>query len=146
MGGMRKVFVLGGCFIVLLGLSGCGIFGGKKAVPPGGSVKDLIFVLSAGDTLNNCGKGPSNALGVRVYQLSADTRMAGLPQSTLWEDDATGLGEELLAKQEWRTRWVAVVGNFCKSEGECWKWLGAADQLKSKTVFHFGAVCIKERP
>lgn len=146
---------------LMLGITGCGIFGGgKSSVPGGGGAPEITLVLSAGAGLNNCGDGPANALGVRIYQLAGDRGISGAPQAALWENDEKELGKELMGKQELfldpgskqpvklrldpGTRSVAVVGNFCKSPGACWKWVQSVEGLRPETVLQFGETCVEE--
>jgi type VI secretion system protein VasD len=150
---------------LMLGASGCGIFGGKSAAKtgeltttnaPSGEKKELV--LRGGDDLNNCGEGPANALGVRIYQLSGETAIAGAPQAALWENDEAELGKELLDKHEMfldpgstqqvvldlslQARFIAVVGNFCQTEGDCWRWVQPVDKLQGKTTLKFARTCV----
>lgn len=143
--------------------SGCGIFGGGKSAPPGttgtastGEERKIRFIAAA--ELNTCGEGPANALGVRVYQLLGDAAISGAPQAALWENDETELGDELIDRQEFfldpkqtleiklslkvDARYVAVVGNFCQTEGECWRWIQPVDRLGNDTALEFGETCV----
>ena len=149
---------------LVVGVTGCGIFGGGKTASPemtspravpGDETTKLRLV--AGADLNNCGDGPANALGVRVYQL-AGTAIDGVPQASLWENDEAELGEELLDRQEFfldpgqeqeieltlarNAGFLAVVGNYCRTDGECWRWIQAVDEVKGETVIKFGASCL----
>ncbi len=151
------VLSLGG---LALAAAGCGIFGGgKQAAADGGGGREISLVLSAGAKLNTCGDGPANALGVRVYQLGGDRGISGAPQAALWENDEKELGQELLDKQELfldpgskqpvtlhlkpKTRAVAVVGNFCRSQGTCWKWVQPVEGMRSEIVLRFGETCVE---
>lgn len=144
--------------------AGCGMFGGGKSAPvptptgavPTGEHKKLRLVAQA--DLNNCGDGPSNALGVRVYQLVGDAAISGIPQVALWENDEPELGEELVDRQEFfldpqqtleleldlmaNARFVAVVGNYCRTEGDCWRWIQPIDKLGGETTLTFGPTCM----
>jgi type VI secretion system VasD/TssJ family lipoprotein len=150
---------------LVAGGGGCGIFGGGKASPAaagGGGGKEITLILAADAKLNTCGDGPANALGVRIYQLGGDRGISGSPQAALWENDAKELGQELLDKQEFfldpgtkqtvklrlngQAHFVAVVGNFCKSKGDCWRWLHPTEGLASETVLRFGETCTEETP
>jgi type VI secretion system VasD/TssJ family lipoprotein len=146
--------------IVGSGTLGCGIFGGGKSAPGGGGTREITLVLSAGAKLNNCGDGPANALGVRIYQLGGDRGLSGAPQAALWENDEKELGKELLGKQELfldpgskqpvklrlepGARSLAVVGNFCKSREACWKWVQPVEGLGSVITLRFGETCVEE--
>jgi type VI secretion system VasD/TssJ family lipoprotein len=153
-----------GAVVLLSGLAmtaaGCGIFGGgKSADGGGGGGREITLVLSAGAKLNTCGDGPANALGVRVYQLGGDRGISGAPQAALWENDQKELGPELLDKQELfldpgskqpmtlhlkpQARAVAVVGNFCQSQGTCWKWVQPVEGMRSEIVLRFGETCVE---
>jgi type VI secretion system VasD/TssJ family lipoprotein len=150
---------------LMIGAPGCGIFGGKSAAKtgeltttnaPSGEKKE--FVLRGGDDLNNCGEGPANALGIRVYQLSGETAITSVPQAALWENDEAELGKELLDKHEMfldpgatqqvvidlslQARFVAVVGNFCQTEGECWRWVQPVGKIEGKTTLKFARTCV----
>ncbi len=143
-----------------LATAGCGFFGGgKPAAAGGGGGKEITLVLSAAARLNTCGDGPANALGVRVYQLGGDRGISGAPQAALWENDEKELGQELLDKQELfldpgskqsvklhlkpEARTVAVVGNFCRSEGACWKWVQPVEGMRSEIALRFGETCVE---
>jgi type VI secretion system VasD/TssJ family lipoprotein len=150
---------------LMIGAPGCGIFGGKSAAKigeltttnaPSGEKKELV--LRGGDDLNNCGEGPANVLGVRIYQLSGETAITSVPQAQLWENDEAELGKELLNKHEislvpgsteqvvldlsLQARFVAVVGNFCQTEGECWRWVQPVDKIEGKTTLKFARTCV----
>jgi type VI secretion system VasD/TssJ family lipoprotein len=150
-----------GC--LALATAGCGIFGGgKPAAAGGGGGREITLVLSAEAKLNTCGDGPANALGVRVYQLGGDRGISGAPQAALWENDEKELGQELLDKQELfldpgskqsvtlhlkpEARAVAVIGNFCRSEGTCWKWVQPAEGVNSEIALRFGETCVEAAP
>jgi type VI secretion system VasD/TssJ family lipoprotein len=153
---VRLAVLLMACLVVAA--AGCGIFGGGKSAAGGGG-REISLVLSAGAKLNNCGDGPANALGVRIYQLAGDRGVSGAPQAALWENDEKELGQELLDKQEFfldpgakqpvtlhlkpGTRAIAVVGNFCRSEKTCWKWVQPVEGLRSETVLQFGETCLE---
>jgi type VI secretion system VasD/TssJ family lipoprotein len=147
-----------GCLV--LAAAGCGIFGGgKSAGAGGGDGRKITLVLSAEAKLNTCGDGPANALGVRIYQLGGDRGISGAPQAALWENDEKELGQELLDKQELfldpgskqpvtmhlkaEARAVAVVGNFCQSQGTCWKWVQPVEGMGSEIVLQFGETCVE---
>ena len=146
-----------------LATAGCGIFtGGKPAAAGGGGGKAITLVLSAEAKLNTCGDGPANALGVRIYQLGGDRGISGAPQAALWENDEKELGQELLDKQELfldpgskqpvtlhlkpGVRAVAVIGNFCKSKGTCWKWVQPVEGMHSEIALRFGETCVEAAP
>jgi type VI secretion system VasD/TssJ family lipoprotein len=153
--------------LLLVGLAlagaGCGIFGGGKPAAAGGDLgREITLVLSADAKLNTCGDGPANALGVRVYQLGGDRGISGAPQAALWENDEKELGQELLDKQELfvdpgskqpvtlrlkpQARAVAVIGNFCRSEGTCWKWVQPVEGMRSEIALQFGETCVEAAP
>ena len=151
-----------GCLV--LATMGCGIFGGgKSAAAGGGDGREIRLTLTAEEQLNTCGGGgPANALGVRVYQLGSDRGMSSVPQAALWEDDAKELGPELVDRQEYfldpgatqkvtlrlkpQSRSLAVVGNFCSSEGTCWKWVRSIEGMRSEIVLRFGETCLEAAP
>lgn len=146
-----------------LAATGCGIFGGGKSAAAGADDgRKISLVLSADAKLNTCGDGPANALGVRVYQLGGDRGISGAPQAALWESDEKELGPELLDKQEFfldpgskqpvtlrlkpQARAVAVIGNFCRSKGTCWKWVQPVEGMRSEIVLRFGETCVQAAP
>jgi type VI secretion system VasD/TssJ family lipoprotein len=159
MGRMKGRAVLSlGC--LALAIAGCGIFGGGKPAAAGAnSGREITLVLSAEVKLNTCGDGPANALGVRVYQLGGDRGISGAPQAALWESDEKELGQELLDKQEFfldpgstqpvklrlkpEARAVAVIGNFCRSTGTCWKWVQPVEGMRSEIALRFGETCVE---
>ncbi len=159
-GGRRLLWPLCG---LALATMGCGIFGGGKSAAPGGDGREITLMLTADETLNNCGgDGPSNALGVRIYQLGNDRGILGAPQAALWENDAKELGPELVDRQEYfldpggtqkvtlrlkpESRALAVVANFCASEGTCWKWVRSTERMRSEMTLRFGGTCLEAAP
>ncbi len=152
--------VLGTAAVALaFAASGCAIFGGggDKAPP---APEPVVLTLAGVDNLNSCGEGVGNALGVRIYQLTGDGRISISTLASLWSNDTAELGDELVDKTELilepgdktpvtlnikpTANVVAVVGNYCKSDGDCWRWFTPASEMKGKSQLTFGEYCIEE--
>jgi len=140
-------------------IGGCAIFGGggdKPAAPPGPKTVTLTF--DGAELLNSCDEGVGNALTVRIYQLSGDARISMSALGTLWGNETTELGKELVDKTELilepgaetpfeispktGAQYLAVVGNFCKSDGNCWRWVRPLAEVPSKVTLTCGEHCI----
>ncbi len=159
-GRLRPVLgVIGGIGAAAL-IGGCAIFGGggdKPEAPPG--PKTVTLNLAAVDLLNSCDEGVGNALTLRVYQLSGDARISMSALGTLWGNENAELGKELVDKSELilepgakvpfevhptsGAQYLAVVGNFCKSEGNCWRWIRPLAEIPSKVTLNCSEHCIE---
>lgn len=136
---------------------GCALFGGGGGAKGGDEFK---LTLSATQKLNSCGNESGNALAVRVYQLSGDAKISSASLGQLWGNEKDELGSELLEEVEvflepgGKTEpkiirapgalVLALVGNYCKADGECWKWFGPFDKIGSHVELTFDDLCIQE--
>lgn len=158
--GLAWAAALGGAFAVAGLIGGCGIFGGggDKPEQPIGP-ETITLTLEGAELLNSCDEGVGNALAVRVYQLSGDARISMSALGSLWGSEDAELGKDLVDKSELilepgakvpvkvhptaGAQFLAVVGNYCKSEGDCWRWVRPLDEVRSKTTLSFGESCIQ---
>lgn len=141
-------------------IGGCGIFGGGGDKPePAAGPESITLTLVGAELLNSCDEGVGNALAVRVYQLSGDARISMSALGTLWGSEDAELGKELVDKSELilepgasvpvkvrpvpGAQFLAVVGNYCKSDGDCWRWVRPLEGVRSKTKLSFGESCIE---
>ncbi len=155
-------------------LTGCGILGGGKEAPQGGiekvatpSVESMKagetatkLVLAAKDRLNTCGAEQSNILVVRVYQLKSDGALIGASLSQLWDHESDELKGDLLEQAEFvlepgqqqevsissksGATVLAIVADFCSTNGECWRWIRPWKSVGSNKKLVFGETCIEE--
>jgi type VI secretion system VasD/TssJ family lipoprotein len=116
---------------VLLVLASC------AKVPLVGGKPTIGLKLSSSADANSCGKGTGNSLYFRVLQLSDATAVASLSLAQLWDKEEKVLGPALLAKSEDvidaasrrelkiprdpKAKAIVIVGNFCKTDGTCWR-------------------------
>jgi type VI secretion system VasD/TssJ family lipoprotein len=139
---------------------GCGIFGrgAPKGVASDG--KELHLTLTGIERLNSCGEAAGNALSVRVLQLTSDGALTGLALTQLWDHERDELGDELIDQQEVvldpgaevkitidrrpNARFLAVAASFCRPEGNCWRWIRPAEELKDSVKLTFDEYCIQE--
>ncbi len=150
-----------------------GIGGGKPA-PAGGiervenaaaltmkaGEEETKIVLKAADRLNTCGGEQSNILVVRLYQLKSDGALIGVSLSQLWDHEADELKGDLLEQAEFvmepgqeqeitissksGASYLAVVADFCRADGECWRWIRPWKKVGSDKILTFGENCIVE--
>ncbi len=150
----------GAAVLVAVWVGGCAIFGGGKDQPEPAGPQGITFTLTGADLLNSCGEGVGNALAVRVYQLSGDARISMSTLGSLWKDENSELGKELVDKSELilepgdqvpvsielkpGTQVIAVVGNYCKSQGDCWRWTRPVAEVPAKVSLVFDEYCIEQ--
>jgi len=142
--------------LLVLLLTGCSLIGiGSK---DGTKEYDLIF--EASPKLNSCGGEFGNALVVRVYELNSDLAISIVSLAQLWDNEDTELADQLLNQQETvlepnqagqleletEAEYLAVVGNFCQTEGKCWLWIRKRKDLEDKIQLSFGETCIESLP
>ncbi len=148
---MRRGVVLAA--VVVMVVTGCSLFGL-------GGPKTTHLILTGDAKLNNCGGQLGNALAIRVYQLSGDAAIRDLPLLEVWQHDRERLGDQLLEYHEIfidpgsrdtlslkalpACAFLAVVGNFCNAEGDCWRWMRPVDDLPKEVWLTFGEACIVE--
>lgn len=160
-----------GCLLTGCGMLG---IGGGKPAPVGGIEKvenaaaltmkageeETKIVLKAADRLNTCGGEQSNILVVRLYQLKSDGALIGVSLSQLWDHEADELKGDLLEQAEFvmepgqeqeitissksGASYLAVVADFCRADGECWRWIRPWKKVGSDKVLTFGENCIVE--
>lgn len=137
-----------------LAAGGCAVFGGGGGAKGG---DDVGIEFIGAPMLNSCGKEKGNGLAIRVYQLAGDSRIAISALGSLWGNEEKELGKDLIEQSEFflepggkvkaeivrapGSQIIAVVGNYCKTEGECWKWYGRYGRVDKLTFEEF---CIKE--
>jgi type VI secretion system VasD/TssJ family lipoprotein len=141
------VVLLCGALALLLGVGGCCTLGLKKCV-----ITDHISL--AGDAhLNACsGDNDGYAVVVRAYYLSDKTAFESADQRDLWTGKSGVLSESLVslafeksvvpaaAPLIWEgprpegARWLGLVANFCKREGDGWRWVGPLDDAMTASV------------
>ncbi len=138
-----------------LGAAGCAIFGGGSK---GGD--EFKLTLTSTSKLNACGNDAGNALAVRVYQLSGDAKISISSLGSLWGDEDDELKGELLKSDEFLlepgskdevkvlrlpdAQVIAVVGNFCKGDGDCWRWYQPLSKIGDSAKLTFDESCIVE--
>ena len=143
--------------LVCLAGSSCSIFGGGGPAPQS---EPLTVVLEGAEDLNTCGRDAANALAVRIYQLGASTAATAIPQARLWEADEEELAKDLVYRRELflnpgteqacelsghaEAHYLMVAGNFCQTEGECWRWIGPMPEKDRKLTLRFGPTCIEQ--
>lgn len=112
---------------VTLGCAKVPIVGGKPAL-------DLKVTATA--DCNSCGKPNGYPIYIRFLQVTDPSAMTGVSLAQLWDREDKVLGAALVAKSEQvvdpgtskeikiekdpKAKSVIIVGNFCKSEGNCW--------------------------
>jgi len=167
--GLRPVWV----FLVVLAagpglviLSGCGIFGGGDSQPAllpevEPEPEPFELVLIGVDRLNSCGEPRGYALAVRVYQLGGDGQIALTSLVDLWKNEQSELGDDIVDRERELllepgdtlsvsidlrpdARFLAVVGYFCESNGECWRWHRPIGDLGPRQSLTFTESCIQE--
>jgi type VI secretion system VasD/TssJ family lipoprotein len=155
--GLRRASQLAGALACAAAVGGCALFGGGSGAKGGDEFK---LTLTATQKLNSCGNESGNALAVRVYQLSGDAKISSASLGSLWGNEKDELGSELLDEVEvflepgGKTEpkiirapgalVLAVAGNYCKADGECWIWYGPFEKIGSHVKLTFDDVCIKE--
>jgi type VI secretion system VasD/TssJ family lipoprotein len=133
-------------------LSGCGIFGGGS--------KNRELILIGTEMLNSCGDEVANTLHLRIFQLSGDSQLSIADLQKLWWDPRKELGDEYVDHIEMilepgqripinlipadGATIVAVVGNFCQTEGTCWRWVSPIKKISSPTSLTFDKFCVRE--
>ena len=143
---------LAGCF-------GCG-GGGSTTIPEVDSGGDkMTLTLTAGEKLNTCGGDVGRALVVKVYQLRSDSRLSIMSLAQFWDNEQTELADDFIdakevvldpgAQEEMELvtlpeiKFLAVVGNFCETQGDCWRWIRPVDDMDKKTTLTFGEFCVE---
>ncbi|MFH1144468.1 MAG: type VI secretion system lipoprotein TssJ, partial [Candidatus Eisenbacteria bacterium] len=83
-----------------------------------------------------------------------------IPQARLWEADEEELAKDLVYRRELflnpgteescelpanaEARHLMVAGNFCKAEGDCWRWIAPLPEKGKNLKLRFGPTCILE--
>ena|GEM_PF-4732567 len=152
---MRKPTWSGWLVVILVGsLMGSGCFGGG-----GPKEKKISLTLVGAENLNNCGEELANPLVIRVYKLSAESKINSLGLVQLWGNEKDVLKGELLSQEEivlnpgqtrevdvladLDTSFLGIAGNFCETQGDCWRWVSAVDAMKGKVKITFKETCLE---
>jgi type VI secretion system VasD/TssJ family lipoprotein len=106
-------------------------------VPIVGGKPQISLKLTSTTVANSCGKGTGNSLYFRVLQVTDATAVGSLTLAQLWDKEDKVLGPALVARSEDvidaassreikierdpKAKAIVVVGNFCKTEGTCWR-------------------------
>jgi type VI secretion system VasD/TssJ family lipoprotein len=117
--------------LAISGLASC------AKVPVVGGKPQVAIRLASSPDANSCGRGTGNSLYYRVLQVTDASGVASLSLAQLWDKEDKVLGAALLAKSEDvvdagavreiriernpKAKAVVVVGNFCKTDGTCWR-------------------------
>ena len=128
-------------------------------VPVVGGKPQISLKLSSSADANSCGRGTGNSLYFRVLQVSDATAISSLSLAQLWDKEDKVLGPALLAKSEdvidaasrreikiernSAAKAIVVVGNFCKTEGACWRVIRPVSAGTSLTL-QVDASCLTE--
>lgn len=127
--------------------SSCAIFGGDGEAKPRAQTFEIVSAPDA----NSCGKETGNSLYFRVLQVTDVSPLDGLTLAQIWDREEIVLGPALVAKVEDhvdadssrvlsikrdpKAKAIVVIGNFCKTEGTCWRIVhpvSAGSKLKLK--------------
>jgi type VI secretion system VasD/TssJ family lipoprotein len=117
--------------------------------------------LAGTENLNSCGGDQGNALRVRVYKLSGDSKFSIASQEQIWRSEAGALAGEVLQEEEYilapgqdttltitiesgDVSTLGVAGNFCETKDSCWKWWNQVSKIRSFNILTFGETCILE--
>ena len=133
--------------------------GSCAKVPVVGGKPQISLRLSSTADANSCGRGTGNSLYFRVLQLSDATAVSSLSLAQLWDKEDKVLGAALVAKSEDvidaasrreikiernpGAKAIVVVGNFCKTEGSCWRVIRPVSAGTSLTL-QVDASCLSE--
>ncbi len=151
---MRAALAIVLLLAVIFGTQSCSLFG------HGGGPRTVKLILTGSAELNACGGQLGNALSLRIYQLAGETAIIDARLAQLWERDNSLLEKELIARTDRfldpgatdtlavtfqpNTTHLAVVGNFCNAEGDCWRWIKSIDSLPAEIRLVFSEACIAE--
>lgn len=121
--------------------------------------EDTKISIQASALLNSCGSESGNILRLRVYQLKSQTVFLSASLEQLWGNEEQELGEDMLGhfdfelapgeSQELKVEsvpgalYLAVAGNFCKTEGDCWRWIRPWRGVKGKINLRAGETCVE---
>lgn len=128
-------------------------------MPLVGGTPMLSIKISSTPDANSCGRGTGNSLYFRILQVSDANTVTGLALAQLWDKEDKVLGPALLAKNEEvidagssrelklernaAAKAVVVVGNFCNTEGTCWRIIHPAS-AGSKLTLMVDASCLRQ--
>ncbi len=146
--------------IVSVGLPGCGC-GGSEPVAEIDTAGDKVsFRFVCDEKLNSCGDDIGRALVVRIYELTSDSKISIMGLAQFWDNEEAELGEEFLKSTEVildpggsqdpefethrDTKVIAVIGNFCETQGECWRWVRPMDALDGRITLTAGEYCLQD--
>ncbi|NNF06744.1 MAG: type VI secretion system lipoprotein TssJ [Candidatus Eisenbacteria bacterium] len=148
----RRFVLFSFLLIAAATLVGCGGGGGPK-------VEQYTFRFTGAENLNNCSSDFANTLVVRVYQLKSDEQITIADLADLWQSDEE-LGADFVRKDEvvvvpneqqelevlagGDVKFLAVVGNFCETDGDCWRWISPMEGLDSTIKISCGATCLSQ--
>jgi type VI secretion system VasD/TssJ family lipoprotein len=129
----RSSRALGACLIALalFSIASC------AKVPLVGKTPTVSLTITSTADANSCGKGTGNSLYFRVLQVTDASSVTGLTLAQLWDKEEKVLGPALLSKKEDvidagstrelkldrapTAKAIVVVGNFCNTDGACWR-------------------------
>lgn len=128
----------------------------------GCGVKSATFEIDADRMLNACGESEGYPLWVRFYSLTDATAIEAATLDGVWGDAETVLRGELVGDyvekiikpgdsevevtvpKEGGATHVAVVGNYCRSTSDCWRWVSPFSDAK-KVKLRLEEDCIAEK-
>ncbi|MFC6486419.1 type VI secretion system lipoprotein TssJ [Nitratireductor sp. GCM10026969] len=129
-------------FVLVLGLTGCGVFKRKPPpteieIEPAPAKASIDFIAVASPLVNPSPAGEPSPIVLRLYQLNGETAFANASFRQLWEQDEQTLGPTMLGKTEMYldpggierikanliegTVIVAVVAGFRQFENAKWR-------------------------
>ena len=137
---------------LVLGLSGCGLFGGSRsddpATPDAPPARELATVEFEGtDTMNAGG----NAARVYLYALTSDATFLSTPVQVFWDDPVATLGSDLVGTPRDATvrpddattlddlsigtaAFLGIAVDLRDPEGTSWRTVLPASEVKGKTL------------
>ncbi|MDQ2778250.1 MAG: type VI secretion system lipoprotein TssJ [Pseudomonadota bacterium] len=139
----RRPWWLAGLLASALVISGCSIFGGKKATTVEGNV------IAAKDLNPSVSQRPS-PLTLRIYELKSDTAFNRADFMSLYQSDQASLGADVLVREEFvvqpgetrpykktlnpDTRFIAVFGAYRDLERARWRTVVPVQPGKAQTL------------
>lgn len=150
--GGRQAWTAGALVLALV--SGCAkvpLVGGKPA---------LELKVTATADCNSCGKPNGYPIYIRLLQVTDPSAMTGVSLAQLWDREDKVLAAALVAKSEQvidpgtskefkiekddKAKSVIIVGNFCKSDGNCWYLIKPLKGGGLKLKLTADASCLRE--
>ncbi len=109
---------------------------GCAKVPLVGGSPSIELAVTATADCNSCGRPTGYPIYLRVLQVTDPSAMTGVSLAQLWDREDKVLGAALVSRSEAvvdpgarkefkverdpKAKSAVIVGNFCKSEGDCW--------------------------